>query len=153
VAAKLVGVPANRCGQADFDEFLRVKFGFQAVEGRRGTSDANGAKSNCNSSFSTLQMLRISTTESAENGPILRLEGQLAGPWIEELDCACEDILRAGRTLTLDLEDVSLIDRPGLALLASLSRRAVVLVGCSPFHTEQLRQAAATDHATTTTLP
>jgi ABC-type transporter Mla MlaB component len=98
-------------------------------------------------------MLRISTTESAENGPALRLEGQLAGPWIEELNHACEEILSTGRALTLDLGDVSLIDRPGLALLASLSRRAVVLVGCSPFHTEQLRQAAAIDHETTPTLP
>jgi ABC-type transporter Mla MlaB component len=98
-------------------------------------------------------MLRISSTESAENGPTLRLEGQLAGPWVEELDHACQDILSAGRTLTLDLGDVSLIDRPGLALLASLSRRAVVLVRCSPFHTEQLRQAAATNHEITTTLP
>lgn len=98
-------------------------------------------------------MLRISTTESAKNGATLRLEGQLAGPWIDELHHACERILSAGRPLTLDLGDVSLIDRSGLALLASLARRAVVLAGCSPFHTEQLRQAAALQAATTTTLP
>jgi hypothetical protein len=48
---------------------------------------------------------------------------------------------------------VSLIDRPGLALLADLSRRSVALVRCSPFQEEQLRQAAAIDHETTTTLP
>ncbi len=98
-------------------------------------------------------MLRISVIESAENAATLHLEGQVAGLWIAELGDTCERLLTERRRLTLDLGDVSLIDRPGLALLASLSRRAVVLVGCSPFHTEQLRQAAATDHATTTTLP
>ncbi len=93
-------------------------------------------------------MLRISNTESAENGAILRLEGQLSGPWIDELDHACADILTTGRTLTLDLGDVSLIDRPGLALLASLSYRAVALARCSAFHAEQIRQAGAIDHET-----
>jgi ABC-type transporter Mla MlaB component len=94
-------------------------------------------------------MLRISTHESARNGTTLHLEGQLSGPWIDELEHACERVLGAHRSLTLDLGDVSLIDRPGLALLASLSRRSVALVRCSPFHAEQLRQAGATETATT----
>ena len=98
-------------------------------------------------------MLRISAIESADNGTTLRLEGQLAGPWIEELDRACEHVLVTHRRLTLDLGDVSLIERPGLALLASLSRRSVALVRCSPFQVEQLRQAAAAHHQITTTIP
>lgn len=93
-------------------------------------------------------MLRISTIESADHGTTLHLEGQLVGPWTTELDHACERALRARRHLTLDLADVSLIDRPGLALLASLSRRSVTFVGCSPFQEEQLRQAAAALHET-----
>ena len=98
-------------------------------------------------------MLRISTIESAANGTTLRLEGQLSGPWTDELDRASESILGARRKLTLDLGDVSLIDRPGLSLLASLSRRSVMLVRCSPFQVEQLRQAAAAHHEITTTIP
>ena len=96
-------------------------------------------------------MLRISTIESAETGTTLHLEGHLAGPWLAELEHACERILGARRTLTLDLGDVSLIDRPGLAFLASLSHRSVALVRCSPFQEEQLRQAAAALHETTST--
>ncbi|MFN0128151.1 MAG: hypothetical protein ACKV19_15855 [Verrucomicrobiales bacterium] len=90
-------------------------------------------------------MLRISTIESAGNTATLHLEGQIAGPWIAELGDACERLLRAGRSLTVDLGDVSLIDRPGLALIASLSLRSVALVRCSPFQEEQLRQAAAAE--------
>lgn len=92
-------------------------------------------------------MLRITTIESAENAARLRLEGQIAGPWTEELSAACEQVLAAGRHLTLDLQDVSLIDRPALSLLGVLAHRGVTLARCSPFHEEQLRQAGTTEPA------
>jgi ABC-type transporter Mla MlaB component len=88
-------------------------------------------------------MLRISIHESDGNTVTLRLEGQLVGAWISELSAACERLLSAGRKVTLDLGDVSLIDRPGLTLLASLSQRAVALDRCSPFQEEQLRLASS----------
>ena len=88
-------------------------------------------------------MLRISINESEGNVVTLRLEGQIVGAWISELSGACERMLTAGRTVTLDLGDVSLIDRPGLALLASFSQRGVVLVHCSPFQEAQLRLASS----------
>ena len=100
-----------------------------------------------------LHMLRISTTKATARSRALHLEGQLAGPWIQELDLACKAILAVGPALTLDLREVSLIDRPGLALLASLRRRGVLLTHCSPFHTEQLRQASAIDQKITAPLP
>jgi anti-anti-sigma regulatory factor len=86
-------------------------------------------------------MLRISTNESEGNVVTLRLEGQIVGAWISELDKACERMLAAGHKVILDLGDVSLIDRRGLTLLASLSRQ-VALVRCSPFQEEQLRLAS-----------
>jgi hypothetical protein len=88
-------------------------------------------------------MLRISPAESTPQGVALHLEGQITGPWTDELSAACERVLAAGRRLTLDLGDVSLIDRPALTLLAALSRRGVTFTRCSPFHEEQLRQATA----------
>lgn len=103
--------------------------------------------------FFTHAMLRISVIESAESAVTLHLEGQVVGPWTAELGDTCERLLAERRRLTLDLGDVSLIDRPGLALLAELSRRSVALVRCSPFQVEQLRQAAATDPETTANLP
>ena len=94
-------------------------------------------------------MLRISINESEGNVVTLRLEGQIVGAWISELDGACERMLTAGRKVTLDLGDVSLIDRPGLTLLASLSQHAVALVRCSPFQEEQLRLASSPQPDTT----
>jgi ABC-type transporter Mla MlaB component len=87
-------------------------------------------------------MLRISTNESEGNVVTLRVEGQIVGAWISELDEACERVLAAGHKVIRDLGDVSLIDRRGLTLLASLSRQAVALVRCSPFQEEQLRLAS-----------
>ncbi|MEP6669014.1 MAG: hypothetical protein ABJF10_07680 [Chthoniobacter sp.] len=94
-------------------------------------------------------MLRISITSPAENTATLRLEGHLAGAWIDELRATCDRMLAAGRSVTLDLGDVSLIERPGLDLLAALSRRSVALVRCSPFQEEQLRQAIDTTSEST----
>jgi ABC-type transporter Mla MlaB component len=94
-------------------------------------------------------MLRISINESEGNVVTLRLEGQIVGAWISELAGARERLLTAGRKVTLELGDVSLIDRPGLTLLASLSQRAVALVRCSSFQEAQLRLASSPQPDTT----
>jgi ABC-type transporter Mla MlaB component len=114
-------------------------------------SDANGALGNGKPNHPTHAMLRISVIETTEIAATLHLEGQVAGLWTAELSDTCERLLTKHSRLTLDLGDVSLIDRPGLALLTELSRRSVALVCCSPFQEEQLRQAAATHTISTTT--
>jgi len=88
-------------------------------------------------------VLRISIHESERKFVSLRLEGQIAGAWISALDEVCERMLAADRKVTLDLGDVSFIDRRGLTLLASLSHRGVELARCSPFQKEQLRLASS----------
>jgi ABC-type transporter Mla MlaB component len=98
-------------------------------------------------------MLRISVTDSANDTATLRLEGHIAGAWIAELDEACDRLLKAGRKVRLDLADVSLIERSGFELLASLSRRAVAVTRCSPFQEEQLRQAITAHSENHTTTP
>jgi ABC-type transporter Mla MlaB component len=137
-----------------FGAFFRVKrppAGERA--NRRGTSNANGTLDNASKVTSTRVMLRISVIKPAENAATLHLEGQIAGPWTAELGEACERLLTERCRLTLDLGDVTLIDRPALALLADLSHRSVALVHCSPFQREQLRQAAAFRHENTTNMP
>ncbi len=94
-------------------------------------------------------MLRISIIESAENSSALRVEGQIVGPWTNELAQACELALSLRRPLTLDLGDVSLIDRAGVALLASLSWRFLKIERCSIFQKEQIRQALESISAVT----
>lgn len=96
-------------------------------------------------------MLRISTISADAGAATLHLEGHLVGAWITELRDTCERMLADGRRVTLDLGNVTHIERPGLDLLVSLSRRSVVFVHCSLFQEEQLRRALETSPEPTCT--
>jgi ABC-type transporter Mla MlaB component len=84
-------------------------------------------------------MLRISQSESEDHIVALRLEGQLIGPWIEELGNACERVLIQGKQLTLDLAGLSFVDCEGIALLRALAERRVAFANCSRFVAELLK--------------
>ncbi len=86
-------------------------------------------------------MLRISSAESDEPAVTLRLEGQIVGPWVEELQKTIEELLNQGRLLTLDVTEATFADKKGVALLLDLRRRSVSIRGCSPFLNEQLKSA------------
>jgi hypothetical protein len=83
-------------------------------------------------------MLKIVVTEPEGDEAILRLEGQIIGPWVDELQRACERLLGAS-SVTLDLSNVSFVERRGVELLRSLGTRGVPLLHCSPFVVEQLK--------------
>lgn len=90
-------------------------------------------------------MLKISRADHRESAtrPVLKLEGQVQGRWVEELRRTCAELLMAdGSHLTLDLSDISFIDTEGLSLLKALSARGVVLTNCSLFAAEQLKAVA-----------
>ena len=85
-------------------------------------------------------MLRIVGQENANGaGAMLRLEGQVIGPWVEELRLACEPILARGERLSLDLSAVSFVGREGVQLLWALEDRQVTVLKCSSFVAEQLK--------------
>lgn len=69
----------------------------------------------------------------------LRLEGRIVGPWVGELQRACEAVLTEGRPLRLQLSEVEFMDARGISLLSSLRSRGVSLLECSPFAAEQLK--------------
>jgi ABC-type transporter Mla MlaB component len=83
-------------------------------------------------------MLRITLTEPTAQPATLRLEGQLIGPWVGELRRACREILDGGRSLALDLADVSFLDGEGIELLQTLETQRVAVRNCSPFVAVQL---------------
>jgi anti-anti-sigma regulatory factor len=85
-------------------------------------------------------VLRISRDASPSGKIVLWLEGQVRGPWVEELRRSCEQALALGSGLILDLTDVSFIDRDGVALCDSLKSRHVMFLHGSPFVMEQLKQ-------------
>lgn len=70
----------------------------------------------------------------------LRLEGHLGGPWVDELRRSCDRVFSRGKRLTLNLSEVSFIDRDGVALLRALKRREVEVRDCSPFVELQLKE-------------
>jgi anti-anti-sigma regulatory factor len=83
-------------------------------------------------------MLRITRIEPTAGKAILRLEGKLIGPWVNELKDYCEIVRREGRQLSLEMAEVSFADRAGIALLRDLEGSGVELAGCPPFISEEL---------------
>jgi anti-anti-sigma regulatory factor len=84
-------------------------------------------------------MLRISQLEPTDQAVVLRVEGQIMGPWVNVLQTCCEEALTEGQSVTLDLADVTFMDTDGIALLRELTAQRVALVNCSPFAATQLR--------------
>jgi anti-anti-sigma regulatory factor len=85
-------------------------------------------------------MLRITVIESSEGVAVLRVEGRIAGSYVEELRRACDAHISLDRVqLSLELADVSFADPAGIELLKGLRRRGVGLVRTTPFMTEQLK--------------
>ena len=97
-------------------------------------------------------MMRIShgTTPDDNEAVLFRLEGQVSGPWIEELRRVCHETLgdhgRGNRRLVLDLADVSFIDADGVALFRELTACQVTLTNASLFVTEQLKGVTDASH-------
>ena len=77
-----------------------------------------------------LDVLRITWEESKGTG-VLRVEGRLAGPWVEELRSACE---RHG-SRALDLRGLQTADAGGLLLLRQLATEGRALLHLSGYLT------------------
>jgi len=73
-------------------------------------------------------MLRVTTTN--QNQTItLKLEGKLAGPWVNEVTRVWADTAQSPRLgYVIDLRSVTFIDSPGQALLARMSRHGAQLI-------------------------
>ncbi len=84
------------------------------------------------------EMLRIEPVETSTGDCVLRLEGEVVGPWVAEIRRSCDQALATGARLTLELTDVTFIDRAGVELFRRLMRAGVVVVNCSPFLQTQL---------------
>ena len=87
-------------------------------------------------------MLKISIISDSDQAIQFQLEGNLAGPWVEELRSLSDEALSQQKTVSLDLEKVRFVDPHGVTLLRDLARRQVSQVNCSPFVSQQLKEAA-----------
>jgi len=84
-------------------------------------------------------VLRIEVFQEKGTTTTLGLAGRIVGPWVDELSRSCERVLAVGGTLSVDLGQVSFVDRDGVRFLKRLRARDVALVNCSPFVAEQLK--------------
>jgi hypothetical protein len=74
-------------------------------------------------------MLRITKLDAAHSSPILRLEGKLLEPWVEEVRRACRDPAPLG----LDLSAVTFVDAAGAKCLRELLQRGARITASSGF--------------------
>ena len=88
-------------------------------------------------------MLRISDEQSAGNKRVVKLEGSVSASSVAQVEFYCQQILTEGITLTIDMSDVSFLDRSGVDLFARLLSHGVQLDNCSPFVSELLKQVAS----------
>lgn len=84
-------------------------------------------------------MLKITETTKAGQR-VLRLEGKLMGPWVEELRQACQSQANEASDCALDLFGVTFVDESGLRALHDLSDQGVMLQALSGFVAELLRR-------------
>jgi hypothetical protein len=73
-------------------------------------------------------VLRITELKAGDHRS-LRVEGRLAGPWVDELRLACE----RHRARALDLRGLQTVDLEGLTLLRQLARDGIALERLSGF--------------------
>jgi anti-anti-sigma regulatory factor len=78
-------------------------------------------------------MLRITTLDGHAGGRLLKLEGKLVAPWLDEVRRACAESAAAPGRLHLDLAAVTFVDAAGLRLLRELLHRDATLAACSGY--------------------
>jgi anti-anti-sigma regulatory factor len=78
--------------------------------------------------------------DSSNRLSVFRLEGMVIGRWVEELRDLCERALGRSQEVIVDLNDVSYVDREGIALLMNLRDRQVALLNPQPFVAELLKE-------------
>jgi ABC-type transporter Mla MlaB component len=89
----------------------------------------------------TPTVLKISIISDSDQAIELQLEGNLVGPWVEELRKLSHEALSLQKNVSLDLERVRFVDSRGVTLLRDLARRQVSQLNCSQFVSQQLKEA------------
>lgn len=75
-------------------------------------------------------MMKITFFKDSESA-VLKVEGRLAGPWVDELEKTWHSVTPATSAshLVLDLCDVTFVDAEGRQLLAEMHEAGVDLIG------------------------
>ncbi len=71
-------------------------------------------------------MLRITKVSHQSSLVTLKIEGQIASDWVEELESECLRQLQHQRTVSLDFAGVTFIDRGGITMLNRIATDTVI---------------------------
>jgi outer membrane protein TolC len=75
-------------------------------------------------------MLRVTAKVEEEQGKVtLKLEGKLAGPWVDEFEHCWRSTLEKWKDVVVELVGVTFIDSKGKCLLAKIHRQGAKLIG------------------------
>ena len=77
-------------------------------------------------------MLRVTSTQNG-NTTTLKLEGNLSGPWVDELRRCWAELEEAKAPVEIDLHELNFLDPRGAALLLEMEHAGSRCVGSSPF--------------------
>ena len=93
-------------------------------------------------------MFRI-TTQTVDDGLVMKLEGNLSGPWVRELDTCWRDVaLSTGaRRVRVDLTALWQVDAAGRTLMAAMHRAGARFVARGCVMPEVIREISASDDA------
>jgi ABC-type transporter Mla MlaB component len=78
-------------------------------------------------------MLKITALSTSNSENVLKLEGKLLEPWIEELEHSADREIESKKPLQLDLSGLHYADVPGMLALHRLIRRGATVVASSGF--------------------
>jgi len=92
-------------------------------------------------------MMRITRMVGNDSVEILKLEGKLQGPWVDEAHDAYARYAAQGSRSCLDLSALSFVDQEGAALLRELIRSGAQVVGCSSYIAELIQVSAGADES------
>ena len=87
-------------------------------------------------------MVKISEIPTANGNKVVKLEGQVVGSSVTDVETFCHRFLEEEGSLTIDVGEVLYLDRNGVNLFKDLLARQVKLVNCNAFLTELLRSTA-----------
>ncbi len=76
-------------------------------------------------------MLRITKVSDQSSLVTLKIEGQIASDWVEELESECLRLLEHQRTVALDFAGVTFIDRGGITMLNRIATDNLKFINCS----------------------
>jgi hypothetical protein len=82
-------------------------------------------------------VLRIIQTVHASGAPVIKLEGKLLAPWIDQVRALCAHSTSAGMPV-LDLSALTFADQTGTQLLQEMLREGCLIEACTPFIAELL---------------